>query len=81
MRSADTLMAVDLQQELDGDTPEKRLKARWLQGYKTGKRIQRQRLLDLLDKLEIYNLETATHQSPFRMPYRELRELIMEEIK
>jgi hypothetical protein len=74
-------MKEDMMQVLDGNTWEKQLKARWLQGYKTGKRVQRERLLKLLDSLEIYYLETETHQPPFRMSYRELRDLIKEQLK
>jgi len=74
----DKLMAEDLAIVVDGSTPEARLKARWLQGYKTGKRVQVGRLLKFLDDMEIYNIESAEHQSPFKLPYRELREMILE---
>jgi len=78
---ADRLMDEAMAEPVEGNTPEARAKVRWLQGYKTGKRVQLGRLLQYLDKMEIYNLESAEHQAPFKLPYRELRAMILDEFK
>jgi hypothetical protein len=78
---ADKLMDEAMAEPVEGNTPEARAKVRWLQGYKTGKRVQLGRLLQYLDSLEIYNLESADHKAPFRLPYRELRDMILEQFR
>lgn len=81
MMTQDQRFEADLLVQVDGDTENKLLKARWLQGYQTGKKVQMERIMALLDSLDIYGVETATHQRPFVLRYTELKELIQEDLK